>query len=115
MGSMSARFLSAKFIAEASVPGNLYDLGDYPGLQLGTSDSTVSGEVYEIDDETLKLLDEFEVSSNYRRAQCEVTIGAEKRKCWTYEPDPSFYSLQKLITSGDWIEYAKLRTPAETE
>jgi len=115
VGSMSARFPRAEFIAEANVLGRLYDLGAYPGLQLGNSDSTVSGEVYEIDDETLTLLDAFEASSNYRRAQCEIRLGAEKKKCWTYEPDPSFYSLRKLITSGDWIVYAKLKASAETE
>ena len=106
---MSTRFPRAEFIAEASVPGSLYDLGSYPGLRLGDTDSTVSGEVYEIDDETLELLDEFEASSDYRRAQCEISLGAEKQKCWTYEPDPSCYSLHKLITSGDWIEYARLK------
>ena len=93
--------------------GRLYDLGAYPGLQLDTADSSVIGEVYEIDDETLKLLDEFEESSNYRRAQIEVSLGTEKRSCWTYEPDPSFYSLSKLITSGDWLTHAGGKTAAK--
>lgn len=114
-GSMAARFPRAGFIAEANVPGKLYDLGAYPGLQLSNSDSTVSGEVYEIDDETLTLLDEFEASSHYHRAQCEIHLGTETRKCWTYEPDPSFYSLRRLITSGDWIEHSKSKKPAESE
>jgi len=112
-GSMSVRFPLAEFVAEVRVHGKLYDLGPYPGLQLGKSDLLVSGELYEIDEDTLKLLDEFEESSNYRRAQCEITLGAEKRKCWTYEPDPSFYSLHKLITSGDWIEYSKASTSVD--
>lgn len=104
-GSMSVRFPRSEFIAETKVRGNLWDLGAYPGLQLSNSASLVSGEVYEIDDETLKLLDQFEESSNYRRSQFEITLGAEARTCWTYEPDPSFYSLHKLISSGDWIQY----------
>ncbi|HWN09910.1 MAG TPA: gamma-glutamylcyclotransferase family protein [Pyrinomonadaceae bacterium] len=112
-GSILLRFPRAEFIAETKVRGDLYDLGAYPGLQLSYSDSLVSGELYEIDEETLKLLDEFEESSNYRRAQFEISLGAETRQCWTYEPYPSFYSLRKLITSGDWIEYSKARTPAD--
>lgn len=108
--SMSIRFPESKFIAEAKVNGCLYDLGPYPGLQLNNSNSMVVGEVYEVDDELLKQLDEFESSSNYLRKQVEITIGAQRRMCWTYEPDPEFYSLRTLITSGDWLKYTETKT-----
>jgi gamma-glutamylcyclotransferase (GGCT)/AIG2-like uncharacterized protein YtfP len=110
VGSMSARFPKSKFIAEAKVNGSLYDLGPYPGLLLNESNSSVNGEVYEVDDELLNELDEFEASSNYVRKQVEISFGAERTKCWTYEPNPEFYRLHKLITSGDWIEYARTKT-----
>jgi gamma-glutamylcyclotransferase (GGCT)/AIG2-like uncharacterized protein YtfP len=106
---MSIRFPNSEFIADAKVSGSLYDLGPYPGLILNESSSLVIGEVYEVDDETLHQLDEFEASSNYRRKQVEVSLGAHKRRYWTYEPDPEFYFLRTLITSGDWIEYAKTK------
>ena len=109
-GAMSVRFPGAKFIADARVGGSLYDLGAYPGLMLDGSDSSVVGEVYEVDDETLNELDEFEASSNYRRKQFEISLGAQRKACWTYEPDPEFYSLRTLIASGDWVEYAKAKT-----
>lgn len=105
--SMTVRFPNSKFVADAKVSGSLYDLGEYPGLLLNDSNSQVIGEVYEVDDELLNELDDFEASSNYVRKQVEVSFGTDSRKCWTYEPDPEFYSLQKLITSGDWIEYAR--------
>ncbi len=108
--SMSVRFPDSKFIAEAQVSGSLYDLGAYPGLLLNESNSSVLGEVYEVDDETLKKLDDFEASSYYWRKQVEISLGAHRKACWTYEPDPEFYSLRTLITSGDWIEYAKTKT-----
>ncbi|HZI87203.1 MAG TPA: gamma-glutamylcyclotransferase family protein [Pyrinomonadaceae bacterium] len=108
--SMSARFPESKFIAGAKVNGCLYDLGAYPGLQLNNSNSMVVGEVYEVDDELLEQLDDFEASSNYLRKQVEITIGAQRRMCWTYEPDPEFYSLRTLITSGDWLEYTETKT-----
>lgn len=107
---MSMRFPNSKFVAPAKVSGSLYDLGEYPGLVLNESNSPVTGEVYEVDDELLNELDEFEASSNYLRKQVEISLGTLKRMCWTYEPDPECYSLHKLITSGDWLEYAGTQT-----
>jgi gamma-glutamylcyclotransferase (GGCT)/AIG2-like uncharacterized protein YtfP len=108
--SMSIRFPKARFVAATTVSGSLYDLGAYPGLLLNDSDSLVIGEVYEVDDELLNRLDDFEAASRYRRKQVEISLGAQRKLCWTYEPDPEFYSPRKLITSGDWIEYAKTKT-----
>lgn len=114
--SMSIRFPNSQFIADAKVSGSLYDLGAYPGLILNESNSLVVGEVYEVDDEILNKLDDFEASSNYWRKQVEISLGAHKMTCWTYEPDPEAYSPRTLITSGDWIEYAKSKTawPGDT-
>jgi len=107
---MSIRFPNSRFIADAKVNGSLYDLGAYPGLLLNESGSSVIGEVYEVDDETLNELDDFEASSNYLRKPVEILFGTNSRFCWVYEPNPKFYSLRTLITSGDWIEYAKTKT-----
>ena len=107
---MSIRFPNSKFIADAQLSGSLYDLGAYPGLLLNESNSLVVGEVYEVDDETLNKLDDFEASSNYGRKQVEISLGTDRKVCWTYEPNPEFYSLRTLITSGDWIEYAKTKS-----
>jgi gamma-glutamylcyclotransferase (GGCT)/AIG2-like uncharacterized protein YtfP len=109
-GAMAVRFPTAKFIAEAKVSGRLYDLGAYPGLLLNAADSLVLGEVYEVDDETLNELDEFEATSHYQRRQAEISLGANSRICWTYEPKPEFYAPRTLITSGDWLGYAKTKT-----
>jgi gamma-glutamylcyclotransferase (GGCT)/AIG2-like uncharacterized protein YtfP len=108
--AMSTRFPNSKFIADAKVSGSLYDLGAYPGMLLNESNSLVIGEVYEVDAEILNRLDEFEASSNYLRKQFEVSLGSHRRPCWVYEPNPECYSLHTLITSGDWIEYAKTKT-----
>jgi gamma-glutamylcyclotransferase (GGCT)/AIG2-like uncharacterized protein YtfP len=107
---MAIRFPGSKFIADAKVGGSLFDLGSYPGLLLNESNSLVIGEVYEVDDELLNELDDFEASSNYVRKQVEISLGADRKLCWTYGPDPEFYSLSRLITSGDWIEYALTKT-----
>jgi len=109
-GAMSIRFPDSKFIADAKVSGSLYDLGAYPGLLLDESNSLVIGEVYEVDDEILNKLDAFEASSFYWRKQVEISLGTHNRICWIYEPNPESYSPRTLITSGDWIEYAKTKT-----
>jgi gamma-glutamylcyclotransferase (GGCT)/AIG2-like uncharacterized protein YtfP len=109
-GAMSIRFPDSKFIAEAQVSGSLYDVGAYPGLLLDESGPSVVGEVYEVGDETLGELDDFEASSRYRRKQVEIPFGTGRRACWVYEPDPEYYSLRTLITSGDWTEYARTKT-----
>ncbi|MCA1614251.1 MAG: gamma-glutamylcyclotransferase [Acidobacteria bacterium] len=113
---MSIRFPGSKFMADAEVSGGLYDLGAYPGLLLSESDSPVIGEVYEVDDEVLNELDDFEASTHYRRQQVEISVGTRRMTGWTYEPEPEFYSLRTIITSGDWIEYAKTKTdwPGDT-
>jgi gamma-glutamylcyclotransferase (GGCT)/AIG2-like uncharacterized protein YtfP len=82
-GAMSVRFPNSKFIAEAKARGNLYDLGDYPGLQLNESASLVTGEVYEVEDEILNELDIFEASSDYLRKQVEISLDSQTRMCWT--------------------------------
>lgn len=107
--AMSIRFPNSKFIADATVSGSLYDLGAYPGLLLNESNSLVVGEVYAVDDEILNKLDDIEASSYYWRKQVEVSLDTHRSKCWIYEPDPEFYSHRTLITSGDWIEYAKTK------
>jgi gamma-glutamylcyclotransferase (GGCT)/AIG2-like uncharacterized protein YtfP len=109
-GAMSLRFPAAQFIAAATVGGSLYDLGAYPGLLLAESSSRVTGEVYEVDDELLHELDAFEASSHYWRQQVEIALGTQRKLCWTYAPQPEVCARQTLITSGDWIEYARTKT-----
>jgi len=114
--AMSIRFPGSRFIAEAKVSGSLFDLGEYPSLLLDESKSLVIGEVYEVDDETLSKLDDFESSRHYWRKQVKISLGTQTRKCWVYAPNPEAFSRRKLIPSGDWIEYAKTKTdwPDET-
>jgi gamma-glutamylcyclotransferase (GGCT)/AIG2-like uncharacterized protein YtfP len=108
--AMSITFPNSRFVADAKVSGSLYDLGAYPGLLLDESNLLVIGEVYEVDNETLSKLDDFESSSHYWRKQVKISLGATTKKCWIYAPNPEAFSRHTLITSGDWIEYAKTKT-----
>ena len=109
--AMSIRFPQAKFIAGAKVSGNLYDLGEYPAVLLNESKSPVIGEVYEVDEELLDKLDDIEASSHYRRKQVEIPLGTPRSTCWIYvsQFDPEVFTGATLITSGDWIEYARTK------
>lgn len=115
--SMSARFPASRFIGDAKVRGSLYDLGAFPGLLVDDSNTLVTGEVYEVDEELLKQLDDFEAASYYWRKQVEISLGPRRESCWIYEPHTEFYSPRALITSGDWLEYAKTKTdcPEDTD
>jgi gamma-glutamylcyclotransferase (GGCT)/AIG2-like uncharacterized protein YtfP len=114
--AMSIRFPSSRFVTDAKVSGSLYDLGAYPGLLLNDSNSLVIGELYEVDDEILSKLDDIEASSHYWRKQVKISLGTRSRKCWIYAPNPEAFSRRTLITSGDWVEYAKTKTdcPGDT-
>jgi gamma-glutamylcyclotransferase (GGCT)/AIG2-like uncharacterized protein YtfP len=108
--AMQTIFPAATFIDYATVQGRLYDFGDYPGLLLDDSNSFVAGEVYEVDDELLKRLDEFEAGSHYLRKQVELAVGVGRQTALVYVYDPQFYSPLTLIESGDWIQYTKATT-----
>ncbi|HEV7891919.1 MAG TPA: gamma-glutamylcyclotransferase family protein [Pyrinomonadaceae bacterium] len=108
--AMPDLFPGSEFVGRASVCGSLYDFGEYPGLLLGESDSPVAGEVYEVSEEVLKQLDDIESPAYYSRREVEVSLGDRSVTCCVYEPDLSLYPSRTMITSGDWIEYAKTKT-----
>lgn len=103
-------FPGSEFVGSASVRGQLYDFGEYPGLLPGESGSPVAGEVYEVSEELLQKLDDIEAPAYYSRREVEVSLGGRSVTCWVYEPDLKLYPSRTLITSGDWIEYAKTKT-----
>ena len=55
---------SARFVGDATVPGRLFDLGDYPGMVVSHDGNRVIGEVYEFDPAVwpfgIQQLDEYE-------------------------------------------------------
>ena len=110
-GAMSVRFPDAAHVGDGKVRGRLYDLGAYPALLLDESGAQVTGEVYEVTDETLNKLDQFELTSDYERRDVEVEIGDEHGHCWIYVPahEASFFDGFPTIESGDWIKHLRAR------
>jgi gamma-glutamylcyclotransferase (GGCT)/AIG2-like uncharacterized protein YtfP len=76
-----------RFVAACTLPGRLYDFGDYPALIDG--DGLIYGEVFEVDDETLHIIDAFEGydpgepgAGDYVRTLVRTVDGAEE--VWVY-------------------------------
>lgn len=89
------------------IPGNIYNLGRYPGLKLDGERKSVHGELYEIvDPEPLKLLDEYEARDNYDKSlpgfsRRLVELDFPKQLAWVYEYDGPV-NPEQLIKSEDW-------------
>jgi gamma-glutamylcyclotransferase (GGCT)/AIG2-like uncharacterized protein YtfP len=95
-----------RFVGPCVVTGELFDLGDYPGMRHG--DGRITGELYALlDVDLIEALDEFEGfersrprESLYLRERIELTMPADI-KAWIYVynhvPDAA-----TRIVSGDW-------------
>ena len=93
------------FASRCEISGCLFDLGDYPGLRLGSG--VVHGELYEIADTfVLQRLDTFEhydpnnpEGSLYIRKR--VRLLQPDRDAWLYEYNRDA-SEETRVPSGDW-------------
>lgn len=97
-------------LGPGAIAGELYDLGDWPGLRPGQG--RVVGELYAPqDDAVLPLLDSFEgfdpehpADSIYRRERVPLLDGERLGPVWTYVfnevPEPD-----RWIPHGDWRRY----------
>jgi gamma-glutamylcyclotransferase (GGCT)/AIG2-like uncharacterized protein YtfP len=80
----------------------LVSLGAYPALLDGGTTS-ITGEVYDVDDDLLRALDRFEgVPTLYRRERIHLLGGELVEGYVLARPRAKRYP---LITSGDWREY----------
>lgn len=106
-------------IGVASVPGRLYDLGDYPGAVLDPDCNTkIIGEVFQLPDDgaALAALDAYEGidpenpdDSLFVRREAEITLeGGANLNCWIYVYNRQVASAT-LITSGDYLIYKQER------
>jgi gamma-glutamylcyclotransferase (GGCT)/AIG2-like uncharacterized protein YtfP len=74
----------SNYIGEGKISGyDLYDLGSFPGIIRGKGE--VVGEIYEIDQETLKRVDMLESEGQlYSRVPVEVSQNGKMVKAATY-------------------------------
>jgi gamma-glutamylcyclotransferase (GGCT)/AIG2-like uncharacterized protein YtfP len=106
----------ARWLGDARVRAQLYDLGPYPGLILDTPtsepESWVWGQVAEVDDALLARLDAMEaydpdrpVQSEYVRQRCEaVTDGGRTLQVWVYVYNRSVQQARR-IGHGQYLRH----------
>lgn len=78
---------NSKFIGKGTISGYfMFNLGTYPGIQKSKHDSKVIGEVYEVDETTMKVLDELEeVGYLYNKELIDVNLENKTIKAYVYE------------------------------
>ncbi|RYX91433.1 MAG: gamma-glutamylcyclotransferase [Comamonadaceae bacterium] len=112
-----------RFIGYASVSGQLYHLGSYPGIVLG-GEVDVKGEIYAITPELERTLDEIEEvwpqqTGEYAKRVIAVRLGEVSLDavaefhgratldCIIYEISPDRTVNQMLIEGGDWLAISR--------
>jgi gamma-glutamylcyclotransferase (GGCT)/AIG2-like uncharacterized protein YtfP len=94
-----------EFLGDVAFPGDLYDLGDYPGAVPG--EGFIAAELHKIrDPKILAALDEYEEfdparseQSLFRRAIISI---AGRGDAWVYFYNQAPAGDQRRIASGDW-------------
>ena len=105
------------YIGAGSIAGTMYHFGAYPGVLLGTrtkggdvaNGPRVVGEVYAIEAELERLLDEIEEvypqrRDEYARREVELSVGGRAYRCLVYEVNPLYAAAAPVIGSGDWLQ-----------
>lgn len=108
---------AATLLGTASVAGRLYDFGTYPGLVLDGTAGPVLGDIYDIPDALLPVLDEIEevypgqATLFIRRTQA-VSFDGTTVECLLYPVADGAVAGLALIDSGDWVAYRQARDTA---
>src|SRR5258706_5977232 len=104
-GAMLAR--AARFVGTGKVQGEIYLVAHYPGLILGGRDWVV-GDVFDLDGETLRALDEYEGSEQFfRRVEAPVLLDSGEwiqAHVYTYTGDT--HGMER-IESGNWLSASR--------
>lgn len=98
---------NSSFTGSGVINGLLFDLGSYPGISDGSN--PVFGEVYKIDDETLKALDRIEGYTSgdekyslYLRRKITVTMLSDGSTVSAYTYLHNSFENRNIIESGDY-------------
>jgi gamma-glutamylcyclotransferase (GGCT)/AIG2-like uncharacterized protein YtfP len=92
-------------LGAATTPGTLYDLGNYPGLVLGTPDERVPGVLIELPDESaLMRLDTYEevAAGLFTRRRTMVRLDRDGDvEAWVYVYNRSVRGRRRIASWGD--------------
>lgn len=93
-----------QFVGRGTVPGTLYDAGEYPALLLdGGRGAGVEGEVWRCPASLLRVLDRYEGTTEGLFRRVAVQVGG--RVCWIYVAGPKLGPRLRpdaIIERGNW-------------
>lgn len=97
------RLEEAELVEEAWVLGRLFVIDWYPGLVLDDEGIPVRGEVYAVEKDLLRKLDDFE-GAEYERVRAIVNLkSGESREVWVYDYQGELKGRKELIPA-DWLQ-----------
>ncbi|MGU7770406.1 gamma-glutamylcyclotransferase family protein [Burkholderia sp. MR1-5-21] len=105
-----------RLIGTASISGRMHDFGRFPGVVLCSDGNAVIGEVYEIQDSLLAVLDEIEQAypeddTLFVGQPIDVEVDGQKVRCLFYPVSAASTAGVTEIHSGDWVSHRRSRTP----
>lgn len=108
---------SATLVGTAHIAGRLYDFGTYPGLVLDATAGPVAGDIYDIPEALLPVLDEIEEvypgqATLFVRETQPVMFDGVLVDCLMYPVADSAVAGLARIDSGDWVAYRRARDTA---
>ncbi|RKP54878.1 gamma-glutamylcyclotransferase family protein [Pararobbsia silviterrae] len=109
-----------RLIGEATLRGHLYDFGAYPGLVRDDTAQPVRGEVYEMVQALLPVLDEIEEVypgevGLFVREVCEIEVDGRRLSCFYYPIHADRATGLPRIESGDWVDHDRVRRERSTQ
>lgn len=99
-----------QFEENGSMLGQLYDLGQYPGLvEVADATDTIVGEVYRVNNAqaVFTVLDEYE-GDEYNRVLKTVKLDNQREiNCWVYIFVQDIHPAHIRIINGDYLAYIR--------
>jgi gamma-glutamylcyclotransferase (GGCT)/AIG2-like uncharacterized protein YtfP len=116
IGKAAARneIAAPNLLGTATVKGHLFDFGLYPGLVVDEAGVDVIGDVYEIEDALVAVLDEIEAvypgnEELFIARDVMLKVDGDVLNCRFYPVTPNAVNGLPEIRSGDWVEYRSTR------
>jgi gamma-glutamylcyclotransferase (GGCT)/AIG2-like uncharacterized protein YtfP len=102
------------YVGTASMGGQLYDFGHYPGMVLDATGQRVTGDIYRIPAALIPVLDEIEAvypgeAGLFVRETHDVACNGKTYPCIVYPVSPAAVSQLPQILGGDWVAYRRER------
>ncbi|HVE06852.1 MAG TPA: gamma-glutamylcyclotransferase family protein [Paraburkholderia sp.] len=101
-------------IGAATLRGRLFDFGNYPGFVPDDDGIHVKGDVYQVDDKLVSVLDEIEEvypgeTGLFVQHKVSVAVDGATLDCLYYPVQADAVQGLPEIGSGDWVAYRRSR------